>query len=259
MNALAVQQQALLAALWDRGVDEAADRVRAHVVPGALSLRGLRAYRSNGRALAVRALQAAYPAVAQMLGEENFTAVAHALWLTRPPAHGDVALWGGALPDWLQAQPALMAQEPFLPDVARVEWALHAAATAADAVADMASFTLLQTHEADQITLALCPGASVLASAWPVVSLVGSHTEGGVTLDEAAHRLREGTAECALVWREGLQPRLRALAAAEAAFLLAVDEGRSLAQALAAAPGLAFDHWLAPAVQSGLVTAVVTQ
>ena len=249
-----MQQQAMLAALWERHPAEALAQVGSFAEPGPLAGRGLRAYRSNGRALAVRALGAAYPAVAALLGEENFEAVAHQLWLAAPPERGDVALWGGALAAWLAAEPDLAREEPYLSDVARTEWALHVAATASDCALDGASFALLQTRDPADFTLLLAPGTFVLASRWPVASLVLAHVEAEPSLDEAAARLRERVAETALVWREGLRPRLRAMAPDEAPFVTALHDGQSLADALASAPALAFDAWLAPAVQAGLVT-----
>lgn len=254
MTQLARQQQALLAALWERRPADAMARLAGLALPGPLGERGLRAYRSNGRALAERALAAAYPAVAALLGEENFAAVAQQLWLAAPPVRGDLALWGDALPRWIESEADLAREEPYLADVARVEWALHQAATAADATLDADSFASLQTQDPARLTLLLAPGTWYLASDWPVVTLVAAHTGGAPPVDEAARRLQAGVAEAALVWREGLQPRLRALAADEVPFVAALCQRRSLADALDSAPALAFDAWLAPAVQAGVVT-----
>ncbi|WP_374666516.1 putative DNA-binding domain-containing protein [Ramlibacter sp.] len=253
-GALAAQQQALVAALWARGPQEALALAAAHLVPEATTLRGLRAYRSNGRALAVRALAAAYPSVAALLGEDNFEAVAQAVWLAHPPVRGDMAEWGGDLPAWIASRADLAQAEPYLADVARVDWALHVAASAADAEPDLASLALLQQHDPDTLTLVLAPGTQVIESPWPVVSLVQAHAGDGVSLDEAAARLRAGEAEPALVWREGLRPRVRVAASGEAAFGRALQAGGSLAQALDAAPAFDFAAWLSPAVATGLLT-----
>lgn len=252
-GALAAQQQALVAALWARGPQEAPALAAAHLVPEATTLRGLRAYRSNGRALAVRALAAAYPSVAALLGEDNFEAVAQAVWLAHPPVRGDMAEWGSALPAWIASRADLAQAEPYLADVARVDWALHVAASAADAEPDLASLALLQQHDPDTLTLVLAPGTQVIESPWPVVSLVQAHAGDGVSLDEAAARLRAGEAEPALVWREGLRPRVRVAAPGEAAFVRALQAGRSLAQALDAVLDFDFAAWLSPAVATGLL------
>jgi hypothetical protein len=254
VSALAQQQQALLQALWASRPDAALAAAQSHLLAGPLHERGLRAYRSNGRLLAERALAGAYPVVAQMLGEENFGPLAQQLWLRHPPMRGDLAQWGGALAALIETLPDLAEQEPYLADVARLEWALHQAATARDSVLDIESFALLQTHEASQLTLCLVPGSCCIASAWPIASIVLAHREDSPSLDEASARLRDRIAETALVWRHGLKPRMRQIVPEEVPFVLALQEGRALSDALERAPALAFDQWLAPAVQCGLVT-----
>jgi hypothetical protein len=252
---LAAQQAALLEALWAPRPQQALQRLASHAQASPLLERGLRAYRSNGRALAVRALQAAHPAVASLLGDENFEALAHRHWLAHPPQCGDLACWGAELPATIAGWRELADEEPYLADVARVEWRLHRMATLADAVRDFASFALLTQAPLEQASLRLAPGAEALASAWPVVSIVQSQLAGEPTVEAAGALLRAGVAETAVFWRAGWQPRLRQAWSGEAAFIAALAGGASLAQALQAAPELEFDRWLAPAVQEGLLLA----
>ena len=61
--------------------------------------------------------------VQQLLGLESFAALARALWRAHPPTEGDLAAWGEALPGYLAGSPDL-ATEPFLADMARLDWAL---------------------------------------------------------------------------------------------------------------------------------------
>jgi len=257
-GALAGQQQALLHALWQPRHEEAtALLAQAEVVAPAAGpqwQRGLRAYRSNGHELAHRALAGAYPVVAQLLGEENFAPLDRGLWTRHPPRRGDVAQWGAQFAQYLESLPDLSEQEPFIADVARVEWLLHLAATAGDASLDAASLQMLAQQDPSTFTLALAPGTACLASAYPVVSIVNAHLVGEPALEEAGRRLRGGFAEAALVWREGFKPRLREALPGEAVFVAALQEGRSLADSLQAAPELDFNQWLAPAVRGGLLT-----
>lgn len=255
MNALAAQQQALVSALWARRSGDAAALLVPHAErpDEALFLRGLQAYRSNGRELAQRALESAYPVVAQLLGEEGFAALARELWLRHPPRRGDLAQWGGELAALVQALPDLHGEEPYLPDLARLEWALHRCAVAADVAPDAGSLALLSEADPARVRLRLVPGTALLPSAWPVASIVLAHLQGRPTLEEAALRLREGVAETALVWRQGFKPMLREVAPHEAAFLAALQEGRALADSLQLAPQLDFGAWLAAAWQQGLL------
>lgn len=253
-TSLANQQSLLLQALFG-----AADDVRASLHEG-LASRGLQAYQANGQALAERALTAAYPVVAQMIGEQSFALLARHFWRQQPPQRGDMAQWGSGLADFLDAAPQL-AEEPFLGDVARVEWGLHGASTAQDAQPDPASFSLLCTGEPEQVTLSLSHGVMVFASAYPVVSLVNAHLLNHPSLAEAAALLQSGTAEYALVWRQGFRPSVRTSSAAEHALVLALQAGLTLEKALdaafekAASEPFDFNAWLAQSVQTGLVIA----
>ncbi len=78
--------------------------------------RGLRAYRANAQELAASALQASYPVMQQLLGEENFRHLAQSMWQALPPQRGDLAQWGGALAAYLRDVPqlqALLSEHPF--------------------------------------------------------------------------------------------------------------------------------------------------
>ena len=257
MTCLAQQQQHLLQALFSRSalpVGVAADAAGtsgadANLIAGA---RGLAAYWSNRDALAERTLLAAYPVISQLLGPESFQLLARDFWHQHPPALGDLAQWGEPLAGFLQASDHL-ASEPYLADVARVEWALHLAAGAADRYPNPASFSLLSSCEPDALTLNLSTGVAVVSSHYPVASIVIAHTQARPTLQEVGEKLRAGTGEHALVWRQGFRPWVTACRAAEAAFVQALQSGASLLSALERAPGLDFAHWLPLAVQSGLV------
>ena len=250
MIKLAGQQQALLQVLFTA----AAPTPGAAVASGLPfhGERGLRAYRANGLALAERTLSACFPVVAQLVGAESFSALSREFWLTLPPTCGDLAQWGEALPQFLQTNTQL-ADEPYLPDVARVEWALHVAGGAADQQADMASFALLASADAAGVTLLLASGIQILQSSYPSASIVNAHLLGAPSLAEAGAMLRAGTGELVLVWRAGLRPQARPSNREEAALITALARGAPLLSALEAAPGLDFQAWLTIAVQSGLV------
>jgi hypothetical protein len=253
MSTLAEQQQQLLERVFSYDIKNATKNIA--VCADSMGIRGLKAYQANGHALAERALLAAYPVLAQMLGAESFAALARALWHAFPPLRGDMALWGDTLADFVAAS-AQLAEDPYLADVARLEWALHTCASAADAELQPTTLALLGSHDLDALQLQLAPGAAVLRSSWPVVSLVRAHTDGGVTLSQAASLLRAGHAEDAVVWRQAYHPRVRQAVPGEVALLSALLQGGSLGMALDAAPSLGIQTWLADALQSGLLLAV---
>lgn len=254
-SALAEQQRTLLTTLWmpqRESVFAALASSRALDATPSWQ-RGIDAYRSNACALAERALSGAYPVVAQLLGTDNFRALSRDLWRHAPPMRGDVGCWGDNFAGQLERTPGLMDAQPYLPDVARVEWCRHEAARAADGVADIASLQLLVEHDPSHITLVLAAGTACIASAYAVASIVNAHLEGTPSMEQAADRLRGKVAETAVIWRSGFKPCVREALAAEPQFIAALQERHSLADSLDSADGLDFNTWLATALHSGLL------
>ena len=288
MTGLAQQQQALLDALFARPNDGAIVNIAAYA--NGTWARGLKAYQSHGHMLAQRTLQAAYPVLAQLLGEDSFAALARAFWHAHPPTGGDLAQWGGDLAGFVGASEQL-AEEPYLADVARVEWALHLCAGCADRAPEPATFQLLIAHDPATLRLVLAPGCALLHSAWPVASIVTAHRhtnsdanadvhvaaheaiKAPVDVDIPAHgrqpahalsrfdavgeKLRAGVAESVVVWRAGYQPQVREALPGEADLLAALRNRCSLDEAVQSAvqmpDSLDFNAWLPMAVQTGLL------
>ncbi len=253
MSRLAQQQQALLALLFDWPNDNALTNIAAYAYP--TWARGQNVYQSNGHALACSALRAAYPVLAQLLGDESFDALARALWHAQPPLRGDATQWGGTLAGFVRDSRQL-ADTPYLADVAALEWAMHRAASAADGLADPASFALLTEHDPADVQLVLSPGSACLSSAWPVVSIVHAHLHQPADLTHVSQLLRDGIGQDALVWRSGWQALVREAAPGEAAFLTALLGGQTLGGALDKAQDLDVGAWLPMAVQTGLLLSV---
>lgn len=256
----ALRQQMLLRALWRDA--------RPGVVAGWLRddpqrlQRGLQAYQANAAALAERALGAAYPVLQQLIGEASFAALARAFWHRHPPQRGDIGCWGDALPRLL-ADSESLADEPYLADVARLEWALHAAAGAADAPAQGPDLQALSGHDPARLRLRCRASLVLIESPHPIVSVWRAHQAAVIDSDETTRfgAVREafaaGCGEAALVWRQGLRPVVDALAAAEAAFMHALLEGQTLARAFSAAGAdFNFEPWLIQALQQGWIAAV---
>lgn len=264
---LAQAQQALLHSVFGRAPDDHALARWMHTADAA-SARGLMAYRAHAHALAERSLRTVYPVVEQLMGADNFAGLARELWHKCPPERGDLAQWGEHLPHLVETQPAL-ADVPYLADVCRVEWALHRAASATDAVTDLPSFGRLSDEDPDHLTLRLAPGACLLHSDWPVASVVLAHSTAALSLHEAGRRVQAATRETAWVWRQGHRPCVSAVQTAESRFLGALLKRQALTTALDAAqvpaapphaahPEQAFDLsvWLQSAVQAGWVLGV---
>ncbi len=289
----AQRQQRLLQTLWRDVGDAGPGDLVAWTRDGPHFQRGLQAYQAHASALAARALAAAYPTVVQLLGDASFGALARAFWRHSPPDCGDLGLWGAGLHAFLAAAPDL-AEEPYLGDLARLEWAVHSAATAADSTA--APFGLQHLAEADATQMHLVPqaGTALVDSTHPIVSIWQAHrlhamadepVDGplheradertGDAADEAANRrfapvraaFAAQRAEPALVWRQGWRVQVAALGDAEARFTHRVLQGQALGAALQATaaeaaagtatePGFDFQRWLLLQLQRGWLAGV---
>lgn len=260
----AQRQQRLLHSLW-QPVPEVALSAWLGDAPDRHA-RGLRAYRANARATAARALAAAFTTVAALLGEETFNAVASRHWQLQPPERGDLAQFGTVFASAL-ADDSQLSDLPYLADVARLDWAVHRCAMAADAPAAVAGLTLLADSDPAELRLLLSSGLSVLNSAWPVVSIWQAHqlpagAESGLAspdkLAVARRALAAQQAETALVWRSGWRPQVQALGDADARFTRALLNGDALGVALdTAAADFDFEPWLLGALRHGWLAAVV--
>jgi hypothetical protein len=180
--------------------------------------------------------------VAALVGDEALAGIARACWRARPPTEGDITRFATALPAFIEADPQL-AELPWLADVARLELALCAAESAADAQEALHTLAQLGERGPAALRLRLAPGSALLRSRFPVVSIWLAHHGGSLDLQGAA-------AENAWVWREGWKARVQAADAPTADFVDACLKGAPLDQALAAAgPGFDFEHWLLVALR----------
>lgn len=249
----ALRQQMMLRALWR---DARPGVLAGWTRDGPAFTHGLQAYRANAGALAERALAAAYPTLQQLLGEESFAALARAFWHREAPQRGDIAHWGGALPAFIAVDEQLAA-EPYLADVARLEWAVHQAQTAADEAAVVAPVEALADASATCVLRAR-PGTALVASAHPVASIWHAHRAQGPDRFEGARQaIADQRAEAALVWRQGWAVRVAALPEADAVFTRAVLQDQTLGAALAVAEaGFDLTAWLARALQRGWLAGV---
>lgn len=275
---LLAQQQALLDAIWSgtpppRETCNAINSVAARAFDE--SARGQKAYQSNGHALAERVLVAAHPVVTEVISADSMGQLARALWHAHPPTRGDLAWWGDALPAFMAASPQL-ASLPWLPDLARLEWALHTAQTAPDVPppADgLASLQRLSTDDPATLHLAWAAATQVLTLDWDVAALWHAHTLKGTDADtaiaaaphtrtqallalgpDATHWAAPRTTHV-LLWRPALGVRCQFIPPDTARFVHALLHGNSLLAALEQAdPG--FASWLPQALQQGLVTGI---
>lgn len=244
------RQQALLAALHARD-GSAVLQPWAAARPAGVR-RGLQAYQANAGAAAERALAASFPTVQALMGDESFATMARAFWHAHPPMRGDLACFGEGLPSFIAASDQL-ADVPYLPDVARLDWWLACAERARDEAPEPATLALLAEHEPAQLRITLLPGTAVLGSAFPVVSLWRAHQPGDEAVahrDAARAALAAGQGEHAVVARAGWRAVATAVDAPTARWMGSLLRGQTLASALSdAGEGFDVEVWLVQALQ----------
>lgn len=243
----------------------AAVLARADASPGlpdlqgtaAQQARGLVAYRSHAGHQAERALAAAFPTVQALVGDDDFSALARALWRAAPPRHGDLARWGSELPAFIEAERDFDPW-PYLADSARLDAAIRRCESASDAELQRDTLALLAGPPADALRLRLLPSLQLLASDWPVATIHAAHLAQAADGDlEAAFApvrtaLAARRGESVVVSREGWRARVATIDPASWRWMAALQAGRTLADALSAA-GADFDFnaWLVQALQRG--------
>jgi hypothetical protein len=181
-------------------------------------------YRNNVASSLTRALEAAFPTVRKLVGDEFFAAMAGVFLRAHPPRSRMMMLYGDELPGWLEGFPPV-ARLGYLPDVARLDQAMRESYHAADSEPlpeDV--FQRLLGGDIAGLRLRLAPSLRLVRSRYPVQSVWAATFESGP-------RPQPG-AEAALVLRPLFDPRPHRLSAADGAFVEALLGGQTLGQSL---------------------------
>ena len=197
-------------------------------------------YRHNIASNLRNALAATYRVTRMLVGGIFFDAAADAFAVVSPPNCGDLNVYGGKFGAFLEGY-APAASLAYLPDIARLEWALDEAARAGDAdgtAREVLAAVARRIAGGDDVSLGLHPSCRLLCSAHPVMRIWQAHQEpvpGSIDLDAGGERL--------LVRREGARPCIERVSRAEHAWLDALARGATLdaATALALREDGAFD------------------
>lgn len=184
-------------------------------------------YRNNVIVSLTEALMATYPALVRLLGEEYFRALARLYVSAEPPSSPVLLTYGEGLASFIAGFPPLEGY-PYLPDVARLEWAWLEAYHAADhAPLDPAALALLPPERLGSLRFTLHPACRLIVSPHPVLDLVRANRfepEAGLLVDP-----EQG--QSVLLTRPGIDVILHPLQPAEVAFVAAVMAGGCLAEA----------------------------
>lgn len=204
-------------------------------------------YRGNLTANWDKSLGNAYPVLRDLVGEEFFRALAREFGRATPFEKGDLNDFGDGLADFLEHF-APVADYPYFPDMARLEWALHRAHYSPDAPAlSLTALAAIDPELVDELKLSLHRSCSLLHSSWDMVGIWLAHQTDGPALPAEVSKPSQCLV-CRPQWRAELTP----LSFGEYTALQAIAAGRSLGAALEAAiaadsefdPATTLPRWL---------------
>jgi Putative DNA-binding domain len=188
---------------------------------------GLAVYRHHVLTTLTATLAAAYPVVCRLVDRRFFAYAADAFIRGHLPTEPCLAEYGAGFPDFLASFPAC-GSLPYLPDVARLEWAVHTAAQHSDAASlDLARLRRVEPRDMAQLRFVPDPSVALLASPWPVDKIWQAHQEGTI---EALPDIQGGVV-CLQVHVVGETVAMRVLEPATFAFRDALARGLTLGEA----------------------------
>ena len=208
-------------------------------------------YRNNVTISLIAALEANFPSVKRLVGEEFFAAMAREYARENPPKSRLMAEYGASFPDFLEGFEPL-AKYPYMGDVARLErlWLDSYHEADADplqgsALAAVAPDALFETRFAPH------PAARLFSSPFAAVTIMSANRNAG-----EVPAVNPAVAECGLVTRPHLDVTVRHIPASTHAFLSALTAGSTLGESIESALALDADFNLAANLQ-GLLEAGV--
>ncbi|MDI9848732.1 DUF692 family protein [Rhodoblastus sp. 17X3] len=181
-------------------------------------------YRNNSAVAEIGALKEQFPTVLQLVGEDAFSGLARAFARKNPPHSPILGDYGEDFPDFVAdfLSEHGAKETPYLPDVARLDWACLRALRAEDAEpCDVARLATLDPARIGATRARMHPAVAVVASNWPLL----------VLRDPEARAIDDWRAETILVLRPQAEARLIAISPGAAAFLDACAKGATLAKA----------------------------
>jgi hypothetical protein len=208
-------------------------------------VRRFNVYRNTVYAGLTGVIAARYPAVEMLMGADLFKAAARMFVGEQPPASPVLLDYGEGFASFL-AGLELIDDMPHITDVARLEWLMHAARNAADAVSLRADdLSAIASEDTGALTFALAPSCSLLSSEYAVFSLWRS----SIATEPIPFPTSDSSGEQVLVSRRGLEAEAVRLPRGAFDFISALMQGATLGEAaveaFACAPDFPLDRVMA--------------
>ena len=184
-------------------------------------------YRNNVASSLTRALEAAFPTVRKLVGDEFFGAMAVVFLRAHPPRSRMLVQYGAAMPGFLAGFPPV-AHLGYLPDIARLDQAMRESYHAADSVPlPESAFQHLLGSDIAALRLVLAPSLRLVRSRWPVHAIWAANHEAGPKPQPVAQDV--------VILRPAFDPRPHLLPQGGGAMLTALLAGQSLGDSIESA------------------------
>ncbi len=153
--------------------------VLAHIAGDGLDPRArLAIYRHHVLTTLSVTLESAFPVVCELVDKRFFAYAADAFIREHPPAGPCLVEYGAVFPEFLEGFPACQGH-PYLPDMARLEWAVHQAARVAEVRSlDRARLDAIPLDDLPALRFLMDATLSYVSSPWPVDRIWRAHQEG---------------------------------------------------------------------------------
>ena len=222
---MTVTQAAFKAAMLDPAAAVPAGIVNPD---GAAASKRFDVYRNNVAVSLSDALEAAFPVVRKLVGDDFFRAMAGVYLRKHPPKTPLMMFYGDAMPQFLgRFEPTK--KFGYLPDIAKIELAMRHAYHAADAnPIDAQALGALPAEALMSAKLRIAPATRTVASQFPIHAIYRVNTQA-----DAPKPVMQP--EAVLITRAGFDPSLHLINAAAATCITALKDGQSLGQAMAMA------------------------
>ncbi|MCI2397883.1 DNA-binding domain-containing protein [Aliiroseovarius subalbicans] len=208
-------------------------------------------YRNNVAVSLTEAMEAAFPVILKLVGEEFFRAMAGVYLRIHPPKSPLMMHYGDAFPGFLEGfEPAQ--HLGYLPDIARLELAMRESYHAADGTPTEPA--VLQSLPPDRLMTAriiLAPALRLVRSKWPIHGIWAFNMQG------APQPQMQG--QDVLITRPDFDPVLTPLPDGGAAFIIALQQGQSFGTALGLATAQAANFDLTTTLGTLISGAAITK
>jgi hypothetical protein len=237
--------------------DAATEWPARHDRDGVVCNRRFNAYRSNVHATLCDALAVIYPVVARLVDVRFFRQTARQYLGAYPLASGDLRGFGGDFPQFLAGLRALQ-ELPFVPDVARLEWALYEVQQAPEDhhQFDLHRFGRVADADWPRLRFQLHRATALVASLFPIQRIWEANQDDAMPRRDID--LDDGGVQLLVARTSERDIGVRPLSVGEYTLLQALSVGRALEdahrQVMLVDPGFDLARALALFIEQGVLT-----